>query len=402
MVILKKHVIIFVCALVFLAFQFVQINVLAPFTKILLIDYHFTAFEIGILSASYFLANFIFLLPAGIVLDFFPLKTVFKFVLILMFIGVSCYSFYFSFITILIGRFFVGIAGAFSFILCMKIACAYFDSCFLVRLTGFTYAAAMIGSILGQIPFSYLIQAMNFESIMIFNFIICLAMVVSFIIILSQIRHEHMINVKHKIFPGNYLKRITIILSRKQNWIGIIYTSFLNMPLFILGDLWGDMYISTTYKLSMQTATWIVSLIFLGVIFSSLCMGCFSERVCSKKKVMAGGATITFILLLCFFLPVHSIIFACFLCFFIGFFSTTQLLGYSHVIANNDVTLSGAGSGLVSLFAMITVTLMQPFYSWLVKYDHGLLSFKRSLFLVLALVGFSFLVSIFSKETADL
>lgn len=67
-----------------------------------------------------------------------------------------------------------------------------------------------------------------------------------------------------------YLKSMSMAFSKYQNWLAALYTSLMNLPLGVLGGLWGVPYVAKHFHYNSTHASVIVSMLFMGTIVGSI------------------------------------------------------------------------------------------------------------------------------------
>ena len=87
-----------------------------------------------------------------------------------------------------------------------------------------------------------------------------------------------------------------LFLGILQNWLACAYTCMMNLPLSLLGGLWGVMYLMDVHGFSKIDATYITSMLFVGMIFGSPLVGWISDRIGSRKLPMTVGAIASLVL----------------------------------------------------------------------------------------------------------
>ena len=79
----------------------------------------------------------------------------------------------------------------------------------------------------------------------------------------------------------------------RQNLLCGLYTSLMNMPLMVLGAVWGCLFLTQVHGMAWHTAAFTVSLISMGTIVGSPLVGLFQQR----RQVMAIGALLAFVIM---------------------------------------------------------------------------------------------------------
>lgn len=113
-------------ASLFFAYELLQLHVMNALAPMLMQDLELNATQFGTLSSTYLLADIIFLLPAGILLDRFSVRKVILVALFLCIMGTMgfCQAHSFSFACFC--HFLSGIGNAFCFLSCMMLISRWF------------------------------------------------------------------------------------------------------------------------------------------------------------------------------------------------------------------------------------------------------------------------------------
>ena len=104
-------------AALFFFYEFIQQNMFDAISSSLLRDFHLTAGQLGFISSAYFMANIIFLVPAGMLLDRFATRRVILWSLLFCILGTAGLAIAQTALMAAICRFFTGIGSAFCFLL---------------------------------------------------------------------------------------------------------------------------------------------------------------------------------------------------------------------------------------------------------------------------------------------
>ena len=164
-------------------------------------------------------------------------------------------------------------------------------------------------------------------------------------------------------------------MKNKQNWFGGLFTSFLNLPIFLFGALWGTTYLTQAHHLSPSSAGDVIMMLFVGQILGSPVFGWFSDKIQKRKAPMFVGAFFAVLALLGIMLyPTSSFGLLGFLFFTLGFAMGAQVLGYPLVAESNSLSLTGTAEGLASTLVM-SGGLTQPLFGWLIDlhWHHNML-----------------------------
>ena len=155
---------------------------------------------------------------------------------------------------------------------------------------------------------------------------------------------------------------------RDSNWYGGIYTSLLNLPVFLLGGLWGIHYLTQVHHITIVQASYATSMLFVGVIFGSPAFGWFSDNIGRRCFPMILGAILSLIVVLILMYTPHLSLFSLIVLFFlIGFFTSSQVLSYPAIAELNPTVLTGTAVSVASVTIMLSGVIFQPLFGWLLE-----------------------------------
>lgn len=377
-------------AALFFFFEFMQVNMFNAITPSLIKEFSLSAVKIGQISANYFYANLIFLFPAGMLLDRFSTRKVILTAMMLCVLCTYIFSFAQSVWVIEICRFVTGIGGSFCFLSCIRLASRWFPPRRLALVIGLIVTMAMFGGMIAQTPMTLLTDHFGWRQTI---FIDASAGLLMLLVIYwfvkdypSQIinKYEHI----HHVSAKEFWQLLKLSLLNSQNWLGGIYTSLLNLPIFLLGAMWGSLYLVQIHNLTRTQASFVTSMIFIGTIIGSPVIGWFSDRIGLRRLPMILCAILSLVfILIVMFVPHLSLISLLLLFFAVGFFTSAQIISYPLIAESNPRSLTGTSEGIASTLIMAG-GISQPFFGWLMslywnhQYSNGLPIYSNSDFLL--------------------
>ena len=352
----------------FFFFIFIQLNAFNSLAPYLLQSFQINAAQMGQLSSYLCIGNMLLLFPAGMLLDrFSPHK------IILIALGVGVLATYFFAIThgfwiAAICRLFIGFSAAFTLLGCIKLASRWFPPERMAFITGLMVTMAMLGGMVAQTPFTLLIDALGWR---IASQIDAFLGVLIWLLILLLVRDypaesQEKIADQHKQLSSiGFWRAFGRVIIYPQNWLGGLYTSLINLPVFLLGAIWGIMYLAQAHGFSRSQASYIVSGLFIGLMFGSPFFGWLSDTMKRRRRPMIIGAVFCLlIILLIMYIPKLSFNLYIMTFFLLGFVSSSQVIGYPLVAESNSPALTGTAVGLASILIMAG-GLAQPIFGWL-------------------------------------
>jgi predicted MFS family arabinose efflux permease len=298
----------------------------------------------------------VMLLPAGILIDRFPIRKILLTSLAISILGTALFSISKSFHVAFSCRILSGIGGSFAFLVCLRVAANLFQPKHLSMAIAFITTFAFLGAIFSQAPLTWLVLQIGWRPSM--HVIVAIGM---WIWLMNFIYTKGLPTKTH---PKSSTSLLAIIPSIKkaacqsQTWLGGLYVSLMNMPTVILGASWGILYLQQVHHLSAMHASYITSFLFAGLLLGSPFMGWVFTIFSNKKTLIVGSA---FVLFLCsfllFFRKSYSTTELSVIFFILGFFSGSQCFGYTVVVDNNPTEVTATASSFSSMVIMIVSAL---------------------------------------------
>lgn len=331
----------------------------------LLQRFHFTPHELTFFSISYFVANTIVLIPAGILID--RGSTRFYIILGMCFMTISALSLAFpvSAVSLFIGRACSGIGSAFSFTSCIKLVSRWFPTERVATAMGVVNSMTLFGGLMAQTPTAYFIANYGFISVMQAYAVVTFAALLLMIFIIREPASQQ--ESTHSISP---LRQLALTYGNSQNWLAALYAGLILQPMVILGGLWGIMYLEQAHHFSKLSAANLTLLIFLGCMIGNPIIGRFSDAIKSRRLPMflCGMLAITCLFLITF-LPNEELLILSIMFFLLGFAISGQLLSYPLITANNPLELTATANSTISLTIVGLGIITQPLFTWLMEYN---------------------------------
>lgn len=364
----KSWLVVFSGALLFF-YSFLQLNILNPITDLLMKDFKLDPSGIGWLSSMYFFANFVFLFPAGLILDRLSCK---KWIMIAMaFAVISMFGFAFSYNVPSAGifRFFSGVGGAFSFIGAVRLASRWFSPKKMALGIGCLVTLGMLGGAAAQTPAVFLTESLGWRNMMVIFGVLGIFLYIWMLIFVKDFpEHLEEKDAARKIKRAGFWKSVSLALKNRYNWFGGLYTAFLNLPIFILGALWGNIYLTQGHGIDKEKASYVISFLFIGSIAGAPIIGWFSDYIKKRKFPMVLGAGLSLIIILAIiYIPFHSVFSLSALFFMLGFFTSSQALSYPAISELNSPLVTAAASSIISSVLIGSGFIFQPLFGWLMQ-----------------------------------
>jgi MFS family permease len=392
-------------AALFFFYEFIQMGMFNSISQELMQDFSINAGQLGFLSATYFYADVIFLLFAGILVDRISIRLLILSAMIMVVLATILFAISHSFQLAAFSHFVSGIGNAFCFLSCIKLATRWFPSQRLAFVIGIIVTIAMMGGVVAQTPFTLLAQAWGWRGAVFANAglgIVITLIVYVFVYDYPSAQHQ-LAEATANVSSSQSIKRsILSALCNKQNGLGGIYTCLLNLPIILLGELWGVMYLTQVHYLPKTQASLVTLMIFVGTILGSPSVGWISDYWGRRKLPMILGALFALLVMLgIMFLPHLSFFSLLILFLLLGLFSSTQIISYPLIAESNPRYITGTATGLASILIMGGGAIFQPLFGWLLDLHwnrtviQGLTIYSATGYLYgLAIMPIAFIVSL--------
>lgn len=377
----KKQAPWIVCfsAALFFFYEFIQMNMFNAISADLMRAFSLSATELGKLSAYYFYANLLFLPIAGATLDRLSTRLVILSALALCILGIAGFATTNLFAWASVFRFMSGIGSAFCFLSSIRLASRWFPATQMALVTGLIVTMAMMGGMVAQTPLTMLAQSLGWRYTLLLDaglgvliFVIIFCFVQDCPLGLKQEQKAFHVELANL----GLMKSWRLAYLNPQNLLCGIYTSLTNLPIALLGAIWGSLFLQQTAHFSATQASLAPSLLFLGTIIGGPAIGWLSDQMKRRVPLMIGGAVISLILtlMLVYFSGIFSFIRVLLLFFVLGFFTSSQVLSYPLVAESNIKSLTATSVSVISFFAIGGYAIFQPLFGWLMDYAwHGVM-----------------------------
>ncbi len=405
---------ILIAASLMFFYSFIQMNMLNPIGSTLMHDFSISASQLGNLSGMYFYGNFLLIFPAGMLLDRYSPRKILFFSLMVASISMIAFAYSTSVLTADISRFVSGLCGSFAFLGAIRIVSRWFSPKKMALASGCIVTLAMLGGIVAQTPIAELSQYIGWRhALMIFGFFGFALMLFELFVVRDYPANYHLakdVGAKD-ISSLGFWHSIHMVVCNRYNWFGGLYTTLMNLPIFLLGALWGTMYLTQAHNLTTIQSTDVTAQLFFGTLIGAPLVGWISDKLKRRVLPMVTGAVFSLLIVfIIIYMPDLSFVMLLFLFFLLGLITSTQVLSYPLVSELNSPLVTGSAISIVSMLVMASGFIAQPLFGWMLEshWDHlvvhhvaiySLLNFREAMWIIP--IGFmaSLFVAFLVKET---
>lgn len=359
---MKKSIPLLIVAL-FPFFCFLQMNSLNSISPFF---YNTNGLYLGALSSAYIFGDALWLIPAGLILDKInPLKVV-----LVSFLGylaaLSLFSYSSNHELLIFSRFLMGCFHAFSLLACLKLISYNTSIQQRTLLISLAITIALLGGLVAQTPLFYLIENFGLSTALTINFF--LGIVIFFIIFVfyKLSLSNSYLNRDRNVENTKIIHNIHDALKKKNIWYAAAYVAILSLPLMILGSVWGIEYLVSINHISATQASYVSSMIFMGIIIGGPLIGLTNCKI-TVEALLRFGAIGTFLVLLLVILSAKlPAILSGPLFFLLGLISSCQVLGYTVMSQASNQASAGISIGVANALVMFFTALCQMIFGLLV------------------------------------
>jgi MFS family permease len=359
-------------AALFFFYEFIQMNFFNTINTQLREAFRLDAIQIGQLFSMYFYANFLCLFPAGNLLDRFSTKKLLLTAVTVCTLGTLFFALAQVYWVAALGRFLVGCGAAFCFLSCIRLASRWFSPHHMAFVTGVVVTFAMLGGLVAQAPFAWLAEVLgNWRHALYLNTALGVLIIIAIAFCVQDYPPDAQAEAKadHDHIQKLGLWRcIKLAMLNPQNWFGGLYTALMNLPVFIIGGLWGILYLTKVHGITAEQASYATTVFFVGVIFGSLIYGWVSDHIERRVLPMIVGAILSLVVIgILMYIPHLPLWVIITLFFLIGLVTSSQVLTYPTIAELNPSYLTSTAVSIDSLCIMASGFIVPPIFGWLMQ-----------------------------------
>lgn len=410
---LQPWLVVFSAALFFF-FEFINMNSFDAFNDALRQAFKVDALAISNMSAMYFYANVLFLIPAGLLLDRFSTKKLLMTAMTVCIISNFVFAHSDSFLVAKLCRFVTGMGSTLCLLSCALLTSRWFPPRHAALVMGLVVTMAMLGGVVAQQivgltpilgDWRHVIAAISGLGIL---FLIIIALFVkNFPREVARLQQES----QEKLHMAGFWRSFGLALSNPQNWIGGIYSNLLALPVIVLGALWGKDYLMTVHGLSADQAANVTSMIFIGTLIGSPVMGWISDQIKRRRMPMVLGAIFTCLTMIVILYNRHLSYSELMTGFFLlGLLSGSQVITFAVVMEVNPRHVTASSESLSATIIMSCGAIFQPLFGYIMheywdgKISNGipvynLASFHHAMLILPIAFAVSIVMAMLIKET---
>jgi sugar phosphate permease len=338
----------------FLSYLFRVVNaVIAPD---LVADLHLDPSQLGLLTATYFIAFASSQLPLGIFLDRFGPKVVESFLMIFAGLGAFIFAKSQTLTGVIIGRAFIGFGVSACLMAAFKSYVIWFPAKLWPRVNGFQMAAGGLGALSATTPIVWILTITDWRGLFLLLSALCIIVAIGIIFIVPE-KKSH----GDKESLRSQMDGLKLIFKSKIFWRIAPLTTMTQAGFISIQGLWAGPWLKDIEGMQLPQIASILSWTAVSMIAGFIILGFVAEQLAKRGisvfYTAVTGMTISIGILLLIILQtsleIHLI------WFLFGFFGTSGILSYSALTISFPVELSGRVTTSINLLVFIAAFLLQ-------------------------------------------
>lgn len=363
----RAWIVCFAASLLFF-YEFIQGTMFASIADQVMRDFHIVADKMVYLSSAYYLANVIFLVAAGVLLDRYSPKKMLVSAMFFCVLSTFVLAKTDSFLIAFACRFVIGIGSAFCFLGPIRIATHWFLPKQMAFVTGVVVTMAMSGGMLAQYPLMKLVLEIGWRQALMNVSWMGVVMLVAMLRLIQDKPSHHQEAPPQKINIWQTTKQAYL---NRETFLCGLYASLMNMGVAVFGAVMGQLYLVQRLGVSQDTAAMINGMLFLGAMLGGPLIGFWSDKIGRRLLPMQVGALVSCaIALAILYLPVTVVGMAT-LFFLLGLTTSSQVISFPLVAEKSQPMLIASSISLVSIILQGGYIIYQNMYSFVLMHDSG-------------------------------
>tara|TARA_R110002126_G_scaffold291591_1_gene454026 strand:+ start:30984 stop:32297 length:1314 start_codon:yes stop_codon:yes gene_type:complete len=327
-------------------------------TDDLMRTFNINAAGLGNLSAFYFYAYLVMQVPVGILLDKYSPRLLTAGAIFMCSLSTLIFSQTNSLVLACVARALIGTGAAFAAVSCFKLVTLWFSPKRFALVSGLCMTAAMLGGVGGQMPLSFLTQAVGWR--MALHIVGVMGLILG-TVYLFIVRDKPMLPIKKTHQKTSFWGSSIFVLRSKQAWLLSFYSGLAFAPVSVFGGLWGVPFLETSYHLTRNNAAFSVSWIFIGFAVGAPFLGWLSDYIGQRKPILFAGTCLALIcILMVIYSPTSHVSVLSLFLFFFGFGTSGFFTSFAMIRELFPWELAGTVLGIMNTFDAVCEALFEP------------------------------------------
>lgn len=277
----RSALFIWIIASIFYAYQYILRVMPNIMLNEILEQFNINTVVFGQFSGIYYIGYSLIHMPIGIMLDRFGPKKVLPVCMILTSIGLLPIIFTENWIYPLIGRLLIGIGSSAAILGTFKIIRIGFKEEHFTRMLSLSVTIGLIGAIYGGGPVAYMNEAIGHKSVAHIFALVGLGLGIISYFAIPEIPPTP---------SESVFKDLKIVFTNKKVILLCFFAGLMVGPLEGFADVWGAEFLKKVYNYDLTKASYLTSLIFVGMCFGAPVLSFIAEKTNAYLGAITGAA----------------------------------------------------------------------------------------------------------------
>jgi MFS family permease len=316
----------------------------------IMLRFHMDTAMVGQFSGIYYIGYSLLHLPIGILLDRYGPRKVIPCCILLSIMGILPIICAEHWLWPILGRMVTGIGSSAAILGVFKvIRMAYGEERF-AKMLSFSVMIGLLGAIYGGTPVRYMCKVLN-------NYQIVIAILVLMGILLAFITYRvvpPMDNMRDNMKKSSAFAGIGSVSGNANVMIICFSAGLMVGPLEGFADIWGPKFLDQIYHIEAAKASFITSMVFIGMCFGAPVLNCIAEKSKSYLgTVIFAGLLMFIVFILLVTSLIHSTAALAIGLFLVGICSAYQILAIYEASTYVSENVAGITTAMANMIIMI-------------------------------------------------
>lgn len=311
---------------------------------------------LAIMASSYYYSYTFMQIIAGYVIDRFAIRIPMFIAILVISLMILLFTHTNNFYLMCLSRALMGVGASFATVLYMKCAAQHASPKTFGLISSLLATATMLGAACGSAPVAVLFNKLGWHNGL--NLVAIIGITMAFAALIFQ---KTKTTISNKPASTTRFSNIKDVVSKKENWLLLLYSGLTFSPVAILGGLWGAPFLMTKYSVTAANASFFLSIMFIGHAIGSPLWALLSAKLNNKNDLMHFANGIAFFAILAIIFGNFSYTSSLVLFFIFGFSVSCFMLSFEICREINSLCVMGLSVAFINSGEGLIGSFVEPF-----------------------------------------